>query len=114
MRFPILENDAAWQCLPDAETGSGSPLPVWARMLAAPLPRTTAALLELDYLHRAENPLEPALRAKLRYVAADENCCALTRAVALADLCRAGLSQTELAILQRAAGALPFGERRLL
>ena len=28
MRFPILENDAAWQCLPDAETGSGSPLPV--------------------------------------------------------------------------------------
>src|SRR4051812_30176715 len=52
-RFPALPNDEAWKRLPAAEKGGGKPLPAWARTLADALPRTTAAMLELDYLHRA-------------------------------------------------------------
>jgi thiol-disulfide isomerase/thioredoxin len=41
-------------------------LPAWARTLGESLPRTTARMLELDYLHRANNPLGNALAAKVR------------------------------------------------
>src|SRR5262249_17660260 len=60
--IPISENSEAWKFLPPADKGAGQPLPAWARTLARTLPRTTAALLELDYLHRAKSPLDPKLR----------------------------------------------------
>src|SRR5207253_11455098 len=89
--LPLMDNATAWKHLPAAEKGAGQPLPGWARALAATLPETTAALLELDYLHRARNPLDPRLRAKLRWVAARANRCAYSEACARGDLRRAGV-----------------------
>ena len=36
-------------------------------MLAGPLPKTTARMLELDYLHGVENPLGAVLAAKIPF-----------------------------------------------
>src|SRR4051812_25891975 len=66
-RFPALSNEEAWKQLPREEP----PLPAWARTLVRPLPRTTAAMLELDHLHRADTPLGAAPAGKLRWAAAD-------------------------------------------
>jgi hypothetical protein len=76
---PLTDNDA-WSRLPKPEKGSGQPLPIWARSLAAHMPRTTAALLRLDYVQRAKSPLDPKLRAAMRWVGAHANHCAYTEA----------------------------------
>src|ERR1700736_5003204 len=70
---PLLDNADAWKHLPPAERGAGQPLPLWARALAGPLPRTTAAMLELDYLHRMKSPLDRKLRAQMRWEIAIAN-----------------------------------------
>jgi len=98
-RGPILSDHEAWQCLPRAETGAGQPLPIWARTLAPSLPRTTAAMLELDYLHRARGPLAPLLLGKMRWLVAHATGCAYTEACATADLRRAGLGAQALRAL---------------
>ncbi len=90
---PLLENETAWKRLPPTEKGA---LPAWARATAATMPRTTAAMLELDYLHRDGSPLPPRLRGLLRWRAAQANRCAYTQAQALADLRRAGIEQAAL------------------
>jgi alkylhydroperoxidase family enzyme len=105
----ILENSEAWKYLPHAEKGGGVPLPGWARALARTLPRTTAALLELDYSHRAKSPLDPKLRGTMRWVAAHANHCAYTEAIAAADLRRAGVS--DLVIQSLAGDFSDFPER---
>lgn len=112
--LPIPDSHAAWQVLPRAEVGGGQPLPAWARALARPLPRTTAAMLELDYLHRAAGPLDPAVRGKVRYAAARANRCRYSQAVALDDLRVAGLGKIELDILRGDGSQLPLDERVLL
>jgi alkylhydroperoxidase family enzyme len=91
-----LDDAAAWQCLPELTQGERGPLPTWAKILAPSLPRTTALMLELDYAQRAGNPLDPKLRGLVRYVAADLNRCEYTKAYALADLERVGLSASEV------------------
>lgn len=88
--FPLIDDAGAWRRLPLAGRDVGKPLPEWAAALAGPLPRTAAALLELDRLHRAQSPLGLALAARVRLAAARENKCAWTEAVARADLGRAG------------------------
>src|SRR4029450_7752616 len=45
-RVALLEEAAAWGSL-----AAGRRLPHWARALAGSLPRTTAAMLRLDYLY---------------------------------------------------------------
>src|SRR5581483_4019476 len=97
--FPLPSDAEAWRRLPRTEEGANQPLTAWARALAASLPRTTAAMLELDYLHRARSPLDPLLRGKLRWVAAHANRCAYTEAYAAADLRRAGLDDAGLHVL---------------
>ena len=72
------------------------PLPAWARVLARSLPRTAAAMLELDDLHRARSPLGAALSARLRWVAADALRCDTGRAIAAADYARAGATPEEI------------------
>ena len=99
--FPTLNDSDAWKHLPNAEKGSGQPLPVWARTLAASLPGTTASMLELDYLHRVKSPLEPQLRAKMRWTAAHANHCAYSETTAKSDLRRAGASETAIAALEK-------------
>ena len=66
-----------------------SPVTGLVRMLVKPLPRTTGALLELDRLHRVDNPLGPVLAAKLRWIAADAIGCRLRTGVPAADDLRA-------------------------
>lgn len=73
---PLLvpfSNEEAWQALPPVKSGGGGPLPSWARILARSLPRTTAALLHLDLAQRTRSPLDPKLRAAMRWVAARAN-----------------------------------------
>lgn len=84
--FPPAGEDEAWALLPR----KAPPLPAWARVLVRSLPRTTGAMLELDHLHRARNPLGARLAATLRWVAADTAKCEYARRYAAADLRRAG------------------------
>jgi alkylhydroperoxidase family enzyme len=90
--LPVVSDAEAWQKIPP----KFPPLPVWARTLVTPLPKTTAAMLELDRLHRAENPLGPVLSAKVRWIAADTIGCEYARRYAEADLKRAKVSDAEI------------------
>lgn len=84
--LPALNDEQTWSRLPPLDRGERQPLPVWARMLADSLPRTTAAMLELDALHRAHSPLGAVLAAKVRRAIAEANHCAYSKAFAEADL----------------------------
>jgi Iodothyronine deiodinase len=107
-RFPALENGEAWSRM------SRPPLPVWARILSQSLPRATAGMLRLDYVHRAQNPLDPIVRGKLRWVAANANRCEYSRRYAEADLLRAGMTKADLAKLAGDHAGLPAEQRQLL
>lgn len=113
-RFPMLSNDQAWAKLPEAEKGANGPLPGWARITAATLPRTTATILELEDLHRTKNPLDPKLRAMVQWVVADANRCKHAREVAVADLMRAGGTAEEVAALRGDRSPLSPETRRAL
>jgi alkylhydroperoxidase family enzyme len=91
-RFLAADNDEAWKLLPREKP----PLPDWARVLVQPLPKTTAAMLELDYVHRVKNPLGLILAGKIRWTAADEIGCDYAKKYAEADLQRAGLKDDDL------------------
>jgi alkylhydroperoxidase family enzyme len=106
-RFDELSSAQAWKHLPREEP----PLPVWARTLAASQPRTTALLLALDHLHRADCPLDAALRGKLRWVAADTNRCDYAKRYAEFDLKRAGVKAEAVAALAGDLKKLPKEER---
>lgn len=108
---PLLDNATAWKHLPRAERGADAPLPVWARATAEALPRTTAAMLELDYLHRVASPLPARLRGMMRWAAADVNRCDYTRTQSLADLRRAGVPDDVLNDLTKNPARLPADER---
>ncbi len=95
-RFPVLSNSEAWQKLPAADKGGDQPLPTWSRMLAAELPRTTAAFLELDLAQRTKSPVASELRAGMRWVAAHANQCAYSEAIAAADAVRAGATKNRI------------------
>ncbi|MFO0950123.1 MAG: hypothetical protein U0835_03025 [Isosphaeraceae bacterium] len=95
-----LSVEDAWRRLPTATSGTGQPLPNWALVTARSLPRTTAAMLQLDWLHRTQNPIGHVLRGKMRWVAADANRCEYARATAEADLRRAGLTDAAIADLK--------------
>jgi alkylhydroperoxidase family enzyme len=110
-RVPLLDNKETWKRLPEAERGAGQPLPVWARTLADALPRTTAAMLELDYVQRVKSPLDPKLRGKMRWVAAHANRCEYSESYAVADLRQAGVSSAEIRALAGDFSALPEAER---
>jgi alkylhydroperoxidase family enzyme len=110
-RVPVLDNASAWERLPEAEEGAGSSLPVWARALVHSLPRTTAAMLELDWLHRANSPIEPKLRGLMRWTIAHANRCDYSKAYAEADLLRAGLEQKDIDALADGGSTRPEIER---
>ena len=109
--FPLLNDAQAWSKLPALEKGTRQPLPTWARALAAALPRTTAAMLELDFLQRAKNPLEPKLRGMMRWTAAHANHCAYSEAQAVADLRRAGMDEGSIRALGKDDSKLSSAER---
>jgi len=113
-RLPLQSDEAAWKLLPAEGKDIGKPLPAWAKTLARPLPATTAAMLRLDYLHRAASPLDPKLRGKMRWVAAHANRCAYGEAYALADLRRAGVQEKELKVLMGDPSGWPKAEHDAL
>ncbi len=87
----LLTNAETWKRLPETISGGGVELPNWVRAVASQLPRTAAAMLQLDFAQRTQSPLDPILRGKMRWVVAHANRCAYSEAYALADLERAGL-----------------------
>src|SRR5262249_13303442 len=112
-RVPLLSDAEAWAALPDAE-GPRGPLPAWARALAGVLPRTTAATLEADSVQRACSPLDPKLRAAVRWTAARAHRSPYGEAHALAALRRAGASDAEAAALRGGGRELPEADRLAL
>lgn len=111
-RFRLATDAEAWACLPATTSGSQAPLPAWARALAKSLPRTTAAMLELDHLHRSRSPLDPELRGQVRWVAAHASGCEYAKAYALADLRSAGFGKSADQLTEGLAAAPP--DRRAL
>jgi alkylhydroperoxidase family enzyme len=107
----IAADAAAWKALPPVQEGSGQPLPAWIRALAPTLPQTAAAMIDLDYAQRVDNPLPPRLRALLRWVAADANRCAYGKAYAREDYERAGGRGEELDHLEGRLARLSEAER---
>jgi alkylhydroperoxidase family enzyme len=106
-RFPAVGNDEAWK-----KIGAVDPaLPAWALALAEPLPRTTGAMLRLDHLHRARNPLGPVLAGKLHWAAADAIGSDYGKRYAEADLRRAGLKDDDLKQLTGDPKNLPYPDR---
>ena len=70
-----LTDDEAWALLPAVASGEKQPLPNWVKVIATQMPRTAAAMLELDAAFRLQGPLDPALRAKQRWIVAHANHC---------------------------------------
>jgi alkylhydroperoxidase family enzyme len=112
--FAPLALEEAWRRLPATEKGGGGRLPNWALVTARNLPRTTAAMLELDWLHRTQNEIGPVLRGKMRWVAASANRCEYACATAEADLRRAGLGEQPIADLKAGPTHWPAAERAAL
>ncbi len=96
---PEISNAEAWQFLPPAKSGGDAPLPSWARMLARDVPRTAAALLELDVAQRTASPIPPKLRAAMRWVGARANGCEYAMQAAALDARTAGLDGVLLSAL---------------
>lgn len=112
--FAPLGDAEGWSSLPARVRGAEGPLPVWARVLAKTLPHTTAAMLELDHLHRARSPLDPKLRGQVRWVAAHATRCGYGEAYALADLRVAGLDEAGVRALTGDQSSLPDDTRAVL
>ncbi|MBI1903182.1 MAG: hypothetical protein HYS13_18940 [Planctomycetia bacterium] len=111
---PVLSDEEAWKILPPADEGAGQPLPSWIRALAGSLPRTAAAMIELDYAQREQSPLPPQFRAKLRWIAAHANRCEYAMAYARDDFVRAGGRGEDIDHLLRDIDKLPESERLAL
>lgn len=94
----MLTNEEAWKRFPGAPK-TVQALPAWARLLAGPLPLTTARMLELDAMHRTGSQLDSRIRGLVRWSAADANRCDYAKAVAVADLRRSGVTESELQAL---------------
>lgn len=103
----LLTDAECWQRLPAVASGGGGPLPSWAKAVAVHLPRTAAAMLELDHAQRTRSPLDPKLRAAMRWVVAHANRSAYGEAYALADARRAGLSEAGIEALTAGPDSWP-------
>lgn len=114
LESPILSDAVAWKRLPEMEDAPSGRLPNWALVLAGPLPRTAAATLEVDYVQRARSPLEPKLRAQVRWAAARANRSPYGEAYALADLRRAGGTDAQIKALHDDWLYFPEGQRLAL
>lgn len=111
---PLTDKEAWRKMLPYLETESGAPLPVWIRTLADTLPKTAAAMLDLDYAQRVDSTLPPRLRAKLRWIAADANRCDYAKAYARFDYLRAGGTAEDIDNLSNRLEEQPEAERLAL
>ncbi len=78
-------NDAeAWALLPEVASGERECSRI-GKANCLQMPRTAAALLELDAAFRNDLSLDPQLRAKLRWIVANANNSEYGKAMALSD-----------------------------
>jgi alkylhydroperoxidase family enzyme len=112
--FPVLSDEECWRKLSTTEKGRIEPLPSWARATTGAMPRTTAAMLHLDFVHRTRNPLGPLIRGKMRWVAGHANHCDYSMAYAESDLLRAGVDEAGMRSLKGDHADLPEAERAAL
>ena len=110
----LLTDDECWKRMPPTSSGGGGPLPNWAKAVAVHLPRTAAAMLELDLAQRTKSPLDPRLRAMMRWMIARSNRCAYSEAYALSDLKRAGGDDRAVATLTGDPTVWPEADREPL
>ncbi|HTI50473.1 MAG TPA: hypothetical protein VL475_05960, partial [Planctomycetaceae bacterium] len=108
---PLPSADECWKRMPAVVSGKTESLPHWARAVSPTLPRTAAAMLRLDFVHRTKSPIDPALRAKMRWAIARANRCAYSEAYALADLQRAGADSAALERLTGDSAVWPDADR---
>jgi len=101
-----MEEEAAWSRLPHANPE----LPSWAKILAGPLPKTTARMLELDYIQREKNPLGKEFSSLLRWTVAAALKSPFGMRSAEEDIRKANPSSTFLSCLGEPA-KLPRKER---
>jgi alkylhydroperoxidase family enzyme len=113
-RVPVLTDEEAWKKMTFIEKENGRRLPMWIRALAVSLPKTAAAMLDLDYAQRRESTLPPRLRAKLRWFAAAANRCDYAKAYARFDYLQAGGKAEDIDELPRQLDKLPEAERLAL
>ena len=99
MAVAIPSTEECWRRMPKTTSRTDHELPGWARAVSVYLPRTAAAMLELDFAQRQKSPIDTVLRAKMRWVIAHANHCAYSEAYALADLERVGGDAAVRAIL---------------
>ncbi|MBX9580593.1 MAG: NmrA family NAD(P)-binding protein [Gemmataceae bacterium] len=109
-RLPAAPDAEVWKALPRQDPV----LPAWARSLVRPLPKATAAMLDLDHTQRALNPLGPALAAKVRWAVFDALGCGYGKQVAEADLRRAGAKEADIKALGGEPKEWPADDRPLL
>jgi alkylhydroperoxidase family enzyme len=110
-----LTDEQAWKKMrPYLEEVNNQHLTVWIRTLAVSLPKTAAAMLDLDYAQRVESTLPPCLRAKLRWIAADANRCKYAKAYARFDYLRAGGPAEDIDNLTHRLDQLAEAERLAL
>jgi alkylhydroperoxidase family enzyme len=107
----LLGDADIWERMPPVESGGGQWLPGWAKAVATHLPRTAAAMLELDRAQRTQSPLDPALRAKMRWVIARANRCTYGESYALADLKRTGAADASIKKLTGDPARWPEADR---
>jgi alkylhydroperoxidase family enzyme len=107
----LPSDEECWRRMPAVESGGGQPLPSWAKAVSTSLPRTAAAMLELDLAQRTKTPLDPVLRAKMRWVIAHANRCAYGQAYALADLKWTGGSDASVKALTGDPAGWPEPDR---
>jgi alkylhydroperoxidase family enzyme len=112
--FPRLSDEECWRKLSTTEKGAVKVMPSWAQATVGAMPRTTAAMLHLDFVHRTRNPLGTLLRGKMRWVAGQANRCEYSVAYAESDLRRAGLDDAGLRSLKGDHEDLPEAERAAL
>ena len=91
-----MTDEAAWALLPPVAKGAKQPLPNWVKPVALQMPRTAAAMIELDAAFRNTDAIDTVLRAKLRWIVANANQCTYGQQLALADLRRVAKSATPL------------------
>jgi alkylhydroperoxidase family enzyme len=110
-----LTDAEAWKkMMPYLDNEVNQRLPVWIRALAVSLPKTAAAMLDLDYAQRMDSTLPPRLRARLRWMAADANRCEYAKAYARFDYVRAGGKAEDIDQLPHRLDKLPEAERLAL
>jgi hypothetical protein len=85
-RFAPASDAAAWKLLA-RETPA---LPLWARTTIESLPVATALQVDLDAMHRTQNPLGAELGARIRWAVADANRCSYAMESAERDVAGAG------------------------